>query len=298
MTTVVGVVIVTHNSSGVIGALLDSLPAAMPGLDAAVVVVDNASVDDTVTRVRARGVHVVEAPNDGYAAGINRGVRDLPPGAPVLVLNPDVVLDAGSVPALLSRLADPEVGVVAPRILDGDGVLTPSLRREPTLLRALGLGFTGRPALSEDITDPRLYDRPAVVGWATGAVLLVRRECHDSLGGWDESFFLFSEETDFSLRARDEGWLTVYEPAGTAQHQGSQSGWNHSLYAMQILNRVRLYSRRHSRTASWTFYLFALLREAELSVRGQRQSTTALRALLFPAVRPAELGLSGHRVPR
>ena len=84
----------------------------------------------------------MEATNDGYAAGINRGVAALSPGLPVLVLNPDVVLAPGSVQPLLDRLDDPGVGIVAPRMLDGDGALTPSLRRRPTLLRSLGLGFT------------------------------------------------------------------------------------------------------------------------------------------------------------
>jgi GT2 family glycosyltransferase len=291
------VVIVTYNSAAVVGALLDSLPQALGDLGSEVVVVDNGSTDDTVATLRRRGTHVVEATNDGYAAGINRGVAALSPGLPVLVLNPDVVLAPGSVQPLLDRLDDPGVGIVAPRMLDGDGALTPSLRRRPTLLRSLGLGFTGLPGLSEDITAEEVYGRSAVVAWATGAVLLVRRECHEALGGWDASYFLYSEETDFSLRARDHGWVTVYEPSSTAWHTGSHSGWNDKLYAMQILNRVRLYGRRHGGPAAWAFYGVALVREAELAVRGHHQSRRALRALLSPGARPQELGLSAKLAP-
>jgi N-acetylglucosaminyl-diphospho-decaprenol L-rhamnosyltransferase len=292
-----GVVVVTHNSADVVGPLLASLPGALAGLEAQVVVVDNDSADDTVALLRAQGVHVVEAANNGYAAGINRGVEHLTDGVPVLVLNPDLRLDPGAVRVMLDRLDDPGVGIVAPRILDGEGVLTPSLRREPSLPRALGLGFTGAPALSEDITDPATYEHAQEVGWATGAVLLVRRECHEILGGWDESFFLYSEETDFSLRAKDAGWRTVYEPGATAHHEGSASGWNDRLYTMQILNRVRLYGRRHRASARWLFYLLALMREGELAVRGRSEARAALLALLLPSRRPAELGLSGRVGP-
>lgn len=297
MSADLGVVVVTHNSADVVGPLLASLPGALAGLEAQVVVVDNDSADDTVALLRAQGVHVVEAANNGYAAGINRGVERLASGVPVLVLNPDVLLDPGAVRVMLDRLDDPSIGIVAPRILDGDGVLTPSLRREPSLLRALGLGFTGAPALSEDITDPATYEHAQEVGWATGAVLLVRRECHEILGGWDESFFLYSEETDFSLRAKDAGWRTVYEPGATAHHEGSASGWNDRLYTMQILNRVRLYARRHRAFARWLFYLLALVREGELAVRGRSEARTALLALLLPSRRPAELGLPGRVGP-
>ena len=293
----VGVVVIAYNSEDVVGLLLDGLPLALGGLRAQVVVVDNASQDATVAAVRTRGVTVLESANVGYAAGINLGVAALPSGIPILVLNPDVLLDPGSIAPLLARLAEPRVGVVAPRVLDGDGRLTPSLRREPTLLRALGLAFTGLPSLSEDITAPDVYERPAVVGWATGAVLLVRRECHDALGGWDDTYFLYSEETDFSLRARDQGWLTVYEPSSTAHHTGSHAGWNDRLYAMQILNRVRLYGRRHRCPAAWAFFALALLREGELAIRGQGQARAALGALLRPSARPVELGLSGRLAP-
>ena len=297
MSADLGVVVVTHNSADVVGPLLASLPGALAGLEAQVVVVDNDSADDTVALLRAQGVHVVEAANNGYAAGINCGVERLRDGVPVLVLNPDVLLDPGAVRVMLDRLDDPGIGIVAPRMLDGEGVLTPSLRREPSLPRSLGLGFTGAPALSEDITDPATYEHAQEVGWATGAVLLVRRECHEILGGWDESFFLYSEEADFSLRAKDAGWRTVYEPGATAHHEGSASGWNDRLYTMQILNRVRLYGRRHRASARWLFYLLALVREGELAVRGRSEARAALLALLLPSRRPAELGLSGRVGP-
>ena len=295
----VGVVVVTHNSAAVVTDLLASLPPALGPLTAEVVVVDNGSSDDTVDLLRGRpGVQVVETDNNGYSSGINLGVGHLSPDVPVLVLNPDVRLAPGSVAVLLDRLAQPHVGIVAPRITDLDGTLKFSLRRAPTLLRSIGLAFTGHPWLSESVKDPSAYDHPHTVSWATGAALLVSRQCHEELGGWDERFFLYSEETDLSLRARDRGWLTVYEPGATAEHVGSASGWNSRLYAMQILNRVRLFSSRHSAPSAWLYYVVSVARELSLVVRGHAEAREGLRVLVRPSRRPPELRCPPGILPR
>jgi GT2 family glycosyltransferase len=293
------VVVVTHNSAHVVDDLLDSLPAALDGLVATTVVVDNASSDDTAAVVAARNdCRLVKAPNHGYSAGINRGVQEVSGREPVLVLNPDVRMAPGSVRVLLDALAREGVGIAAPRVLDDDGHLVWSMRREPTLGRALGLGRTGRPALSEYVTDHQAYADPQRPDWALGAALLVDRRCHDELGGWDESFFLYSEETDFCLRARDRGWATVYEPAALVSHVGGQSGTSPRIHAMQILNRVRLYRRRHGAATGGLYWLLSIASEATWVLRGHPQSRDAIRALLRPATRAPELGCSGSLVPR
>ena len=124
------------------------------------------------------------------------------------------------------------------------------------------------------------------------------RACNDALGGWDESFFLYSEETDYCLRARDAGWLTRYVPEATATHIGGQSGQSPRIHSMQILNRVRLYSRRHGPVASVAYWLLSIASELSWVLRGHRDSITAVRALLLPRSRPAELGVSDRLVPR
>ena len=299
MTPVIGVVVVTYDSAAVIEDLLDSLPAALDGLDAQVVVVDNGSRDDTRERVRRRtDCALVVARNDGYSAGLNRGVRALPDDVPVLLLNPDVRMHPGSIPALVRTLALPHTAAVVPRLVDDADRLSFSLRREPTLARAVGLGRTGRPALSEAVLDRSAYDAGGVADWATGAVMLLSRECYRALGGWDESFFLYSEETDYCLRARDLGWVTRYEPDAVATHIGGQSGQSDRIHAMQIVNRVRLYRRRHGAASSALYLLLAVTREASWAVRGRRRSVAAVCALLVPRTRPAELGCSRGLLPR
>ena len=93
------------------------MPSALDGLSADVVVVDNGSTDDTLTVLGSRDdCRVFRSVNDGYSAGINRGVREAEPADAILVLNPDVVLRPGSIPPLIEALRRPGVGITAPQI--------------------------------------------------------------------------------------------------------------------------------------------------------------------------------------
>lgn len=295
----IDVVIVTYNSAHVVGDLLDSLPKALDGLTADVVVVDNASTDTTVKLLESRtDCRLVQSANVGYAAGVNRGVREAAGADAILVLNPDVRLLERSLPPLVGALHKPGTGIAAPQVRSPEGKLDLSLRRRPTLLRALGLTRTRIAALSEYVTDTESYAHPQVVDWALGAVLLISRECFDVVGGWDETYFLNSEETDFSLRASDLGLLTRYEPTSVAIHIGGQSGRNDNIHAMQIINRVRLYRRRHGPIPSWCYYWLTIASELSWIARGHSQSRFAIQALLRPSLRPPELGSSRRLLPR
>jgi len=291
------VVVVTHNSRHVIEPLLDSLPAALGDLGADVVVVDNASTDGTASLVEARSdCLVVRSANVGYAAGLNAGVRSGRRTDALLLLNPDVVLSPGSVPWLMKNLSLPATGIVAPRVEDANGLPQPSLRREPSVLRSLGLTRTALPAFSEYLSRPQEYETAQVVDWALGAALLVSRACYDDLDGLDESYFLYSEETDFCLRAKDRGWVTRYEPRATVMHVGGQSGQSGRTHAMRAVNRVRLYRRRHNAVASAAFLALAVAFELSWVARGG--SWEPVESLLGPSRRPEQLGCSQHLLPR
>lgn len=299
VTNDVAVVIVTYNSAAVVGTLLDSLPAALDGLTWQTVVVDNGSTDDTVETVLAYpGVHLVRSSNRGYAAGINLGVTEADPADAVLVLNPDVTLDPGAGRALVEEQRTSGAAIVAPLVRELDGSVSTSLRREPSIARNLGLGRTGRPALSEFVTAAEDYDHAHDVDWAVGAVLLVSRECHTALGGWDESYFLYSEETDFCLRARDLGYRTRYTPRAGSMHIGGASGQSQLTHAMESTNRVRLYRRRHGVVASTAYLALQVASELSWWVRGNPHAPAAVRALLVPSRRPAQLGVSDRLLPR
>src|SRR5690606_20550760 len=127
---------------------------------------------------------LVEADNLGYSAGINTGIRAARSDGPILILNPDVRMDPHSVSRLLLALGADGVGIAAPKVRSGNGELELSLRRDPTLGRALGLARLRWPLVSEHVQELHDYERAHDVDWALGAILAVSRECSDAVGAW------------------------------------------------------------------------------------------------------------------
>jgi GT2 family glycosyltransferase len=285
-------VIVTYQSAEHISPLLAALQAERgAGLDLEVMVVDNASTDNTPDLVARFGWVTLEATggNLGYAAGVNAGNRLVPAERALLVLNPDLVVAPGAVARLLDGLQRPGVGVVVPRMEDAGGSLVPSLRNEPSIGRELVDAVLGAQAArlparcSGMIWDPRAYDTEQFPDWATGAALLVSSACRAAVGDWDERYFLYSEETDFLHRVRLAGLLVRYEPAAVVRHISGGSGTSDGLYALCAVNTVRYYRRYHSWLPSAVYATEVALRQL---LRARRPaSRLALRALLSPAAR-------------
>jgi exopolysaccharide biosynthesis WecB/TagA/CpsF family protein len=296
-------VVVTYQSAGHVGALLEALQTEREaGLDLDVVVVDHASTDGTVDVVAGFGWArlVPTGGNFGYAAGVNVGERLAPPGQALLVLNPDLVPAPGALARLLDALDDLQVGVVVPRIEDDDGTLSPSLRHEPSLGRAVADAVLGRRSArlprgwSGMVWDPQDYDSEQSPDWATGAALLVSGACRAAVGEWDERFFLYSEETDYLRRVREAGLRIRYLPDAVVRHAGSGSGTSDALHALCVVNSVRYYRRFHGRPASATFGAVTAL--CELLRARRPASRLALRALLSRRARSALPG-PGASIP-
>jgi GT2 family glycosyltransferase len=287
---VVAVVVVTYNSERLLNDFLTSLEDGLKGVAWHLTVADNASADTTVTTMRrlAPSAKLIEmGRNAGYAAGINAAVKVAPPHSAILVLNPDVRLMPGCVAELLGALG-PGTGLVVPHLIDRESELIESLRREPTVLRAwgdtlLGARRAGRyPALGEVVTDRRCYCEEGTTDWATGAALLISAECWQRCSPWDESFFLYSEETDFALRARDVGFFTRYVPSAQAVHLGGESEQSPGLWTLLMLNRVRLFSRRNGRIRTAAYWGALVSREVSRAVLGKATSRAAVKALVSP----------------
>lgn len=291
----VAVVVVTYNSAAVLKDCLLSLVDGFRGVQLAqVLVADNASADESVAiaeGVPGLPVRVVQLDrNAGYAAAINAAVRTLDTTAidAVLVLNPDTRLAPGAVAALADALRVPRRGVVVPRLVNPDGSLQPSLRRAPTVSRALaeaivGGGRAGR--LGEFITHTDRYRRPGPVAWATGAAMLISTATIRDIGPWEESFLLYGEEVEFALRAGDRGWEIWYEPAAVVEHIGGESGTKPMLAALIAVNRVRLFRARHGPVAGAAYFAAVTLGELFRAAAGRRTARAAVVALLRPTRR-------------
>ncbi len=288
---VIAVIVVMYNSEALLPDLVASLGPGLAGVPYHLTVADNASADRSVSTLRrlAPDAVVVEmGRNAGYAAGINAAVAQARPHTAVLVLNPDVRLEPGCGQALLAGLRKPGTGIAVPRLSDGEGGLIATQRREPSLLRisadaVLGAKRAGRYGkLGEVVTDPRRYEAEGITDWAEGSTQLISDECWRACAPWDESFFLYSEETDFALRARDAGFSTRYTPTARAVHLGGDSRQSPQLWTLLTLNRMRLYRRRHGLVRSIGFWGVLVARELSRAILGRRTSRMALGALLSP----------------
>ncbi|WP_134663701.1 MULTISPECIES: glycosyltransferase family 2 protein [unclassified Amycolatopsis] len=294
----VAIVIVTYNSADVLPGCLASLrDAAKDTCLVDVVVADNVSSDDTA-EIAKRGwdvpVTLVQTGrNGGYAAAVNAAIEDLRNTEldGIFVLNPDARPQSGAIAVLANALEYPRRGIVYPRLLNADGSLQPSIRRDPTVLRALvesifGGSRAGRwGTMGELITDPMQYEYARPVAWGTGAAMLIGADALREIGLWDESFLLYGEETEYSLRAKDFGWQPWYEPAAVVEHIGGESGTNPVLWALLTVNRVKLFRRRRGRLSSAAYFAAVVLGEFLRSLGGRRTARAALVALVRPSRR-------------
>ena len=206
-----------------------------------VTVVDNSS-DPLVREVCTDlGVRYLDpGRNGGFAAGVNHGLADrLTPGSDVLLLNPDAVIDEAGVRALHAALrAAPDLASVGPQQLDGDDrpgrVAWPFPTPWGAALEAVGLG--------------RLHGGP---GYVIGSVLLLRAEVLELVGGLDESFFLYAEETDWARRARDLGWRHALVPEVTARHLGAATSSDPGRRDAHFHASQERYHRKHFGSLGW-----------------------------------------------
>jgi hypothetical protein len=240
-------IIVTYQAGGIVLRCLEVLADETAGIEAETVVVDNHSQDgvegvlrDAFPRVRL----IANARNLGFARAVNQGIAATTGGL-VLLLNPDCILERGSIGALRSHLeAHPKTGVVGPMLLNDDGSIEYSARGFPDSLTFLfnryslltrlfpNNRFSRRYLLSDwDHTSTRDVD------WLSGACLLVRRAAIDQVGAMDEAFFLFNEDVDWCRRMQLAGWAVTYVPAARAVHRVGAS--KQRLPARVILERHR-----------------------------------------------------------
>ena len=226
------VIIVSYNTRGLTLDCLRTLFAQLAPLSAEVVVVDNASADGSPAAVAEAFPAVrllVNAANLGFGAANNLAMR-VARGRYFLLLNSDAFPHAGCLPALVDFLETrPRVGMVGPRLVNADGSLQRSCWPFPSPWRALldSLWLPGSLAARwPGFDDYRHWphDTERTVDFVIGACLLVRREVYEQVGGFDERFFVYQEETDWQKRCQQAGWQVMFTPAGTATHLAGASG--------------------------------------------------------------------------
>ena len=231
----VGAVIVTYNSARPLPRCVRSLRDA--GVTD-IVVVDNASSDDSVACANNLGVTVVaSSTNQGFAAGCNLGAVRLP-NHTLLFINPDAWLSPQALTRSLARLQDKQVGVV------GLGLTSPA-------------GQAEEDSHGPEVTLGELWRRRAQTntsgdtGWVSGGAMLVRGDVFATVGGFDGDYFLYWEDVDLCKRVRTAGYTVVSEPSAKVWHERGAS-------LAQLGQKTRYYDqsadryfRKHYATPIW-----------------------------------------------
>jgi N-acetylglucosaminyl-diphospho-decaprenol L-rhamnosyltransferase len=269
-------VVVTYNALPHLERCLESLERYDT------IVVDHGSTDGTLELVRERfpRMRLVEQENRGLGAGWNRGLQET--SAPfALVLNSDAWLVDQAGERLLAFAEDhARAGFVAPRLLNTDGTLQPSVRAFPTPWRlATEYLFLRKlaprsKALNAFYGAGFAHDEAREIDFAKAAAFLLRRAAFDEVGGFDEEFFLFSEETDWCYRARLKGWDSFFYPGAEVVHVGGASWRRESatLYREQVRGHLRFLAKHEGRRTADRArrVLLAGLRLRSVLFRGER----------------------------
>ncbi len=260
-------IIVTYNS----GAHVEACLRALASQGCEIVVVDNASQDDTVLRVQALAAQVplqliTVSRNIGFAGGVNHGASAAD-GEAFLILNPDAVAEPGAVNALMECLARCGAAAAGGSLLDGDGQPAKgfAFRRIPTLASLLfevllvNQVWPSNPVnrryrcLGADYSQEREIEQPA------GACLAVTRNAWEAAGGMDTQFYpVWFEDVDFCARLRESGAKIVYCPTSKFLHSGAHSVGQLAFAEKQSFwyaNMLR-YARKHF--GSWKVPLLRL----------------------------------------
>ncbi len=223
--------------------------------------VDNGSTDGTVEALGSRCRVVAMGRNAGFSVANNAGFAATR-SRHVLVLNPDTLVDPGSLDLLVDFLdAHPEAGLVAPRLVNTDGTDQLTARAFPTPAAAL---FGRRSPLTRLFPNNRFStaflagrdaptDRPFRVDWVSGAVMAAPRAIVELTGGFDEEFFMFWEDADWCHRIANHGYTVWCQPAARVVHdEGGTRGKSFSpRLARSFHHGAYLYWRNHHAPQAW-----------------------------------------------
>lgn len=265
----VSIIIVNWNSGLQLRDCIASISQHGGRLVEKVIVVDNGSMDGSDASVEnISDVTLIRAGiNLGFGKACNLGAKQAH-GAYLLFLNPDAALYEDTLPKALAFMQDPansKVGICGVQLLDESGQLSRSCARFPS---PLGFAFQ---SVGVDKFFPGVghvmaewdHEQTRVVDQVIGAFFLVRRELFEALKGFDERFFVYFEEVDFSYRARQAGWKIVYLADAQAFHAGG--GTSKHIKARRLFYSLRsrlLYAFKHfSWAGAWVVLLATLLIE-------------------------------------
>ncbi len=264
----ISVVIVSYNTRDILRKCLEALFEHSSNLEFEVFVVDNDSRDGSAEMVAQEFPRVILTANKenlGFAAANNQAFA-LAQGEYILLLNPDAFVKPGAISRAAKFMRqNPGCGVCGGRIVDPDGSLNPSARRFPTwfsnfcTLSGLSSRFAGSSFFNRHDFGGFAHDQVKEVDWVPGTFMFLRRSMLEDIGFFDERFYIYYEETDLCLRAKQAGWKVFFVPEAEVEHIGGASSKTrkdkaYNMASAQVMNfKMRseyLYYRKHGGLAS------------------------------------------------
>ena len=281
-----GVVTVTFSPGRHISELVDSLDAAASA-GTRLIMADNGSVDGSVEaeaeRAAITGADVKllrTGGNIGYGAAANRGIAELDRARRageinpdyVLLVNPDVIFEPGSIDAMLDCAArNPRAGSVGPLIREADGSVYPSARAVPELVSGIGHALLAdiwpSNPFSARYRDDSDMSRERDAGWLSGACLLLKWDAFEAIDGFDTRYFMYMEDVDLGDRLGRAGWRNVFCPAAEIRHAQGHSASKHPEITVRA-HHESAYRFMSDRLPGWKWALMRLILRAGLFVRG------------------------------
>jgi len=251
------IIIVNWNGGSLLTRCVDTVVSSAPKVTYEIVVIDNASADDSVTQLRASEVGsrmlaggqlriFTNAENRGFGAANNQGFA-LTASPFVFLLNLDTEVPAGTIDTLVDKLkSDRTIGACGPKILNPDGSLQTSVFFSPprvwhTVLSQLWLyRLLPRRLRGELLLGAHWqHDRERTVPMLAGAAIMARREMIEEVGGFDERFHMYSEDTEWCWRITQADWRLVFVPKARLLHHGAHSAKKRWSQGDQIRVRLR-----------------------------------------------------------
>ena len=264
------IIIVNWNGGSLLRRCLETIVSSRPATSYEIIVIDNASEDDSLDQLRAcelvaplianQQLRIINnAENRGFGAANNQGFA-LTDSPFVFLLNLDTEVRPGTIDTLMQTIkSDLGIGVCGPKILNSDGSLQISAFFNPprvwhTVLSQLKFYHLLPHRLRGELLLGRHWDHDRLrsVPMLSGAAMLARREMIDEVGGFNERFHMYSEDTEWCWRITKAKWKLVFVPEAVLLHHGAQSSMKR--WSSQERLKVRLeagYDFEHTVLPRW-----------------------------------------------
>lgn len=250
--------IVNYNTKNKLKKCVESLNKNSPGCSYSIIILDNNSTDSSrkyLKKINRPEIGVIlNNKNIGYGKACNK-IATMTDSEYLLFLNADVMVEDNSIGRMLEFIQkNPDVGLVSGKLLNNDGTVQYSCRKFPSIIRALTGResiirkiFPNNPLTREYFMADENYNSIMYPEWVRGAVMMVNRRVFESVGGFDERFFLYLEDTDLCYRIRSAGYRIAYYPHSIFYHDLGSSTEKKKLLSRLIHNTsMFLYIKKYS----------------------------------------------------